>query len=68
MSDILPIPVAHNIYLLIDGMLEHKQDSIYLLNGLGEIHDKLNQYVNRYVKLYMKRNKIFINRYLKLGT
>lgn len=65
MSDILPIPVAHNIYMKIDDMLAHKYDSAFLIFGLEEIHDKLNQFVNRFVKLYMKRNRINIKMYLK---
>jgi hypothetical protein len=58
MSDVLPIPVAHIIYSKITEMIENKNDIDTILHNLEDIEDKLNHYVNRYVKLYFRRNRI----------
>lgn len=60
MSDILPIQVAYHIYARINDIIAKKNDMDNIQYGLDEIQDKLNQYINRYVKLYFKRNKIIV--------
>jgi hypothetical protein len=58
MSDILPIQVAHTIFSKINEILANHHKIDLILYNLEDIADKLNQFVNRYVKLYFKRNRI----------
>ena len=57
MSDILPIDIAHKIYDRIDQVYYERNKELISM-GLGEVHDKLNFHINRYVKLYFKKNAI----------
>lgn len=58
MSDVLPIPVAHVIYSKINSMIENRQNTESILHELADITEKLNFFVNRYVKLYFKRKQL----------
>lgn len=58
MSDILPIPVAHSMYEKINVILTNRQNIEEITYGLKDLEDKLNLFVNRYVRLYFRRNNI----------
>ena len=58
MGDVLPIFEAHSIFTKIDKIIENKNNIPAILHSLEDIEVKLNLYVNRYVLLYFKRNRI----------
>ena len=62
MSDILPIPMAHEIYVKINDMIDSMIDKKITIVVLDDIADKLNFYINKYVKLYFKENSINIDK------
>ena len=64
MSDILPISVDHNINERIDEIIASKKNKEVMLVHLKEVADKLNEYVNRYVRKYFKRKHIKISKYI----
>jgi hypothetical protein len=64
MSDILPHSIAYIIYEKINIIIKKKNNTDVVLVILKEISDKLTQYINRYVKLYFKKNEIIVEKYL----
>jgi hypothetical protein len=65
MTDTLQITVAYNINKKIDSIIENKnkKNIKVILVYLDDISEKLNDYVNRYVKKYFLRKKINVNKY-----
>ena len=61
--DTLPLNIAYNINKKIDYIIEHKNKKEVILVYLDDITEKLNEYVNRYVKKYFLRKKINVNKY-----
>jgi hypothetical protein len=63
MSDVLPIAVDHTINQKIDAILSNKEKKEVMIVYLNQIEEKLNDYVNRYVKRYFLRKNIVVSKY-----
>ena len=63
MTDTLPMSIAYNINKKIDYIIEHKTKKEVILVYLDDISEKLNEYVNVYVKRYFNRKKINVDKY-----
>lgn len=63
MTDTLPMSIAYNINKKIDYIIEHKNKKEVILVYLDDISEKLNEYVNIYVKRYFNRKKINVDKY-----
>jgi hypothetical protein len=63
MTDTLPMSIAYNINKKIDYIIENKNKKEVILVYLDDISEKLNEYVNIYVKRYFNRKKINVDKY-----
>jgi len=60
MSDILPVSVAHAIFVKINEMLR-QPSKIQMIHTMEDIEERLNHYINRYVRFYFKKIKLNVD-------